>query len=72
MSGHCYFPPLNGPVDCTQCEAENCRCHGRHQRNRRDLSYTSGRCPRLPDLQGLWSQRRAVPMRRRLCSSTQS
>lgn len=52
MSGHCHFPPLNGPVDCTQCEAENCRCHGRHQRNRRDLSYTSGRCPRLPDLRG--------------------
>ena len=52
MNGHCYFPPLNGPVDCSQCEAENCRCRGMYQRDRRDFSYTSGRCPRLPDLRG--------------------
>lgn len=52
MNGQRYFPSLNGPVDCTQCEAENCQCRGKHQRNRRDLSFASGRCPRLPDLRG--------------------
>ncbi len=48
-----YFPPLYGNVDCRQCEeSTTCICAGKHQRNRRDFTYTSGRCPRLPDRRG--------------------
>lgn len=48
-----YFPPLTGAVDCGQCEkCASCWCAGKYQRNRRDFSHTSGRCPRLPDLRG--------------------
>ena len=53
MSDIPYFPPLHGNVDCSKCEIRtNCMCFGKHQRNRRDFTYTSGRCPRLPDKEG--------------------
>lgn len=44
-----YFPPLSGKVECSQCKDTECRYLGKHQRSRRDFTYTSGRCPRLPD-----------------------
>lgn len=48
-----YFPPLYGTVNCGECEIQaNCMCFGKHQRDRRDFTYTSGRCPRLPDRRG--------------------
>lgn len=47
-----YFLPLYGGVDCGKCEVQNCWCRGKYQRNRRDMTHTSGRCPRLPDLKG--------------------
>lgn len=53
MSDTPYFPPLHGNVDCGKCEiASNCWCCGKHQRDRRDFTHTSGRCPRLPDKRG--------------------
>lgn len=52
-----YFPPLYGDVRCDKCEiCTRCMCAGKHQRNRRDFTYTSGRCPRLPDLRGFVEQ----------------
>lgn len=49
-----YFPPVGRAVtvNCTECEKQGCPSRGKFQRNRRDLSYTSGRCPRLPDMRG--------------------
>lgn len=47
-----YFPPLDGPVDCRECDRADCMSRDRFQRNRRDFSVTSGRCPRLPDFRG--------------------
>ena len=48
-----YFPPLYGDVDCGMCDiAAECWCCGEYQRNRRDFSHSSGRCPRLPDKKG--------------------
>lgn len=53
MSGVPYFPLLYEPVECVQCEiAPECSNQDRPQRNRRDFTYTSGRCPRLPDQRG--------------------
>ncbi len=53
-----YFPPLYGDVDCGKCEiAAGCWCCGKHQRNRRDFTHTSGRCPRLPDERGFVEKR---------------
>ena len=52
MSDQHYFPPLDGKVDCSQCEAADCWCRNKYQRNRRDFTHTSGRCPRLPDQRG--------------------
>jgi len=52
MDNTAYFPPLYGKVDCTQCEAAHCWCRGKYQRDRLDFTYTSGRCPRLPDKRG--------------------
>ena len=53
MSKTPYFPPLYREVDCGQCEiAAKCRNYGKSQRNRRDFSVLSGRCPRLPDKRG--------------------
>lgn len=52
MSDQHYFPPLSGKVDCSQCEAADCWCRDKYQRDRRDFTYTSGRCPRLPDQRG--------------------
>lgn len=47
-----YFPPLYGAVECGKCKKWDCMNRGKYQRNCRDFSYTSGRCPRLPDRQG--------------------
>lgn len=53
MSERPYFPPLYGGVECQKCEiSANCDCYGKYQRNRRDFTYTSGRCPRLADSRG--------------------
>lgn len=51
-----YFPPIYGEVDCSRCEAADCWCRGKYQRDRRDFTHTSGRCPRLPDLCGFVEQ----------------
>ena len=47
-----YFPPLYGAVECGECKREDCPNRGKFQRNRRDFTWTSGRCPRLPDMRG--------------------
>lgn len=53
MSQKPYFPPLYGNVECEKCEIKTtCWCCGKYQRNRRDFTHTSGRCPRLPDRRG--------------------
>ena len=53
MSKTPYFPALYREVDCSKCEiAAKCRNYGKSQRNRRDFSVLSGRCPRLPDKRG--------------------
>lgn len=53
MKEQYYFPPLYGKIECGRCDiASNCPSRGKHQRNRRDVSFTSGRCPRLPDKKG--------------------
>ena len=30
MNNQHYFPPLSGKVDCSQCEAEDCRSRDKH------------------------------------------
>ena len=52
MENKPYFPPLHGRVECDECEKSDCPSRGKYQRNRRDFTYTSGRCPRLPDDRG--------------------
>lgn len=47
-----YFPIPHEMPDCTKCEKLDCWSRGKYQRNRRDFTYTSGRCPRLPDRRG--------------------
>ena len=48
-----YFPPLYGDVECQKCDLqESCHSCGCYQRNRRDFTGTSRRCPRLPDWRG--------------------
>jgi hypothetical protein len=52
-----YFPAFESiysktDVECHKCERENCPSRGKYQRIRRDFTYTSGRCPRLPDMRG--------------------
>ena len=47
-----YFPPLYGKPDCAYCEKKECWSRVKYQRDRQDFTYTSGRCPRLPDLRG--------------------
>lgn len=47
-----YFPPKYEKPDCGQCERENCISRDKYQRDRKDFTYTSGRCPRLPDRRG--------------------
>lgn len=44
-----YFPPLYGDVVCRECDKADCMSRDRYQRRRRDFTYTSERCPRLPD-----------------------
>lgn len=45
-------PPASGKPDCGKCERKECRNRDKYQRDRKDFSVTSGRCPRLPDVQG--------------------
>ena len=53
MDNQRYFPPLYGGVECGECDmAAVCHSCGKYQRDRRDFTYTSGRCPRLPDRRG--------------------
>ena len=48
-----YFPPTYQRPDCGRCEKrKECFSCGKYQRDRRDFTYTSGRCPRLPDYRG--------------------
>lgn len=47
-----YFPPLYGEVACGGCDKTDCMSRSKYQRRRRDFTYTSGRCPRLPDSLG--------------------
>lgn len=48
-----YFPPLYGMPECMKCERKRtCFSCGKAQRNLREFTYTSGRCPRLPDKRG--------------------
>lgn len=53
MAGQRYFPPLHGRIECEKCDiASTCPSCGKYQRDRRDVTFTSGRCPRLPDKKG--------------------
>lgn len=53
MDNQHYFPPLYGGVECGECDmASACHSRYKYQRDRRDFTYTSGRCPRLPDRRG--------------------
>lgn len=48
-----YFPDENDEFpDCLECEREDCWSKYKFQRGNRNFSYTSGRCPRLPDWHG--------------------
>ena len=52
-----YFPPLYGRPDCGKCDKrKDCWSYCKYQRDRRDFTYTSGRCPRLPDRRGFVEQ----------------
>ena len=63
-----YFPVFSGEAECHKCELADCPCRGKYQRNRRDFTYTSGRCPKLPGVRGfadesqLGNQRKAYPL----------
>lgn len=60
MSEH-YFPAPGEKPDCGRCEREGCWSRGKFQRDNRHFSYTSGRCPRLPDDRGnLWMEDAAL------------
>ena len=49
MDNQRYFPPLYGGVECGECDmAAVCHSCGKYQRDRRDFTYTSGRCPGPP------------------------
>lgn len=53
MDNKPYFPnTLDRFPDCGQCERKNCYSRGKYQRGIRSFTYTSGRCPRLPDMSG--------------------
>lgn len=53
MNEQPYFPPLYGKIECGRCDiAYACPNCGKHQRDRRDFTFTSGRCPRFPDTRG--------------------
>ena len=52
-----YFPEEWERPDCGKCGRKDCWSRGKFQRNRRDFTYTSGRCPRLPDNHGrMWPE----------------
>jgi hypothetical protein len=75
-----YFPAFHETwIDCNRCELvdwsegltygkSKCGSYGAHQRNRRDFTYTSRRCPKLPDMRGFVhesqreNQRNAYPI----------
>lgn len=47
------YKPIPGAVpDCLICDRESRPARGRFQRNKQDFSVQSGRCPRLPDVNG--------------------
>lgn len=53
MSKLPYFPREDEIPNCSRCDfASECHSKGKFQRNKRNFSYTSGRCPRLPDIWG--------------------
>ena len=39
-------------IACWECEKSDCHSRGKFQRNKRDFTVTSGRCPRLPNMLG--------------------
>ena len=47
-----YFPSLYPKPECCKCEKSDCMSRNKYQRDRLDFTYTSGRCPRLPDRRG--------------------
>ena len=68
MSDAVYFPAFHGEAECHKCEREDCHSRGAHQRNRRDFTVTSRRCPKIPDRRGFVdesqreNQRKAYPL----------
>lgn len=67
-----YFPPLHGMIACSQCEAQDCRCRGLYQRNRRDIPYASDGVPGFPTSAGSWKNQNVQITWQPLCLSTQS
>lgn len=64
-----YFPSFyENEINCYKCELTDCWCRGKSQRNRRDFTHTSGRCPKVPDRRGFvepeqrLNQRNAYPL----------
>lgn len=47
-----YFPCSGETPACDKCDKMDCHSRGKYQRDRVGFSYTSGRCPRLPDRYG--------------------
>lgn len=47
-----YFPRIYGSVECHKCDKITCPCREKGQRDKREFTVTSGRCPRLPDMRG--------------------
>lgn len=55
----CYFPPMYGKPDCPHCDRRcSCMSCDKFQRDTRSFTYTSGCCPRLPDIRGLHGRER--------------
>lgn len=47
------YTPVPGKIpNCTLCDREWCLSKYHYHRSRQDFSVTSGRCPRLPDMNG--------------------
>lgn len=64
-----YFPAFyETNIACCECEKKDCHSRGKFQRDKRDFTVTSGRCPRLPDMRGFVdnneriNQRNAYPL----------
>lgn len=52
-----YWPSPYTRPECRFCDYRTCINRGKFQRDRRDFSVTSGRCPRLPDKRGFVDER---------------